>query len=170
MKTMNVLWVALVLVASAILPVRAQGDTTTVSFAITAAQTPCANATYWALYGLPASEFVAQQLADGDGDGVYTGSVEAEVGGQLAIQLVQGTGVAESIFGPIPGNPSTTIKNFGFVTIEKDAVFSAQATGCTAELPGTGRSDILPVALAASAVLLLAVGVHLRQRVWHATR
>ncbi len=166
MNMMIALWAALVLVAGTILPLQAQSDTTTVTFQITEASTPCPNATYWALFGLPASEFVAQQLSDDDGNGVYTGGVEAEVGGQLAIQLVQGTGVGESVFGPIPGNPSTTIKNFGFVTITEATLYAGQATDCTVELPVAGRSDVFPVALAASAVLLLAVGVYLRRRKW----
>jgi hypothetical protein len=165
MKTMLVLWAAVMLVGSLIAPVRAQ-DQVTVRFEITAASMPCPNATYWAAYGLPASEFVAQQLTDADGNGVYTGSVQAQTGRQLTIQLVQGTGVQASIYGPIPGTPSSTIKNFGFVTITEDTVFSGQATGCSAGLPGTGLNDSLPIMAVLSGALLLAGGVYTRRRVW----
>jgi hypothetical protein len=166
MKTMLVLLAAFLLVGSLIVPARAQGgDQATVTFEITAASTPCPNTTYWAAYGLPASEFVAHQLTDGDGNGVYTGSVEAEVGGQLTIQLVQGTGAQESIYGPIPGNPSATIKNVGFVTITEDTVFSGQAAGCPTALPRAGSNDDLPVVPLVGGALL-AAGVYLQRRTW----
>ncbi len=169
MKIMLMLCAAFLLGGGLVVPARAQGgDQATVTFEITAASTPCPNATYWAVYGLPASEFTTQQLTDADGDGVYTGSVEAQVGGQLTIQLVQGIGSQKILYPDIfiPGEPSSTIKNFGFVTITEDTVFSGQATGCSAGLPNAGSGDNLPLVPMASSALLLAAGVFLRRRMW----
>ena len=73
------------------------------------------------------------QLTDPDGDGVYTHSEKFPTGSKLdGLSIVQGTGVEKlnsSFFrGPAPGEPTTTIKSFGPVTLEEDATLSASVS------------------------------------------
>ncbi len=90
-----------------------------------------ADATFFALYGLPQSEFSAVQLRDPDGDGNYTGNAQWMVGGkQLVVVLVQGTGTVESQFGVFPGEPVTTIKEWREpMDITEDTSFTARVKG-----------------------------------------
>jgi hypothetical protein len=90
-----------------------------------------ADATFFALYGLPQSEFSAVQLRDPDGDGNYTGNAQWMVGGkQLVVVLVQGTGTVDSQFGVFPGEPVTTIKEWREpMDIREDTSFTASVKG-----------------------------------------
>jgi LPXTG-motif cell wall-anchored protein len=164
MKTIAVIWMLLILAVGLALPAHAQGTMATLEFRVTVEGTPCPNATYWAILGVPDSEGFGVQLLDPDGDAVYTGSTTAGVGNQLFVSLVQGTGTQETVFGPVPGEPSTTMRDFGLVTVTGDMVFEGHVSGCPAGLPDTGSNDGLPVVPIAGGVLL-AGGAYLRRRV-----
>ncbi|CAN5748955.1 hypothetical protein BH24ACT22_BH24ACT22_21950 [soil metagenome] len=73
------------------------------------------------------------QLTDPDGDGVYTHSEEFTVGSELdGLSIVQGTGVenvtGEFFRGPVPGEPTSTIKSFAPITLEEDTTLSASVS------------------------------------------
>ena len=144
-----------------------QGTAVNLSFRITVTGAACPNATYWAVLGVPQSEFFGVQLTDSDGDGVYTGSTQWGAGSPVAISLVQGTGSIQppTSVNPFPGPPTVTIRDFGLVTPTQDMVFEGSTAGCPAGLPDTGGRDSLPLAPLAGAVLLLAGGAYLR-RLW----
>jgi LPXTG-motif cell wall-anchored protein len=151
----------------------------TLSFAVTVTGTPCPDATYWAVLGVPGSEFFTVQLADPDGDGIYTGSTTWGPN-PLFVSLVQGIGAVQPQVGVhlFPGPPTTTIRDFGQVTPTQDMVFEGSIAGCPAgapvsgtpaeqpvQLPDTGASAALPAALVAGGLLLVG-GVYLRRRMW----
>ncbi len=98
------------------------------------------NTTFFALYGLPQSEFSALQLTDQDGDGVYTGNAKWMVGGkQLIVVLVKGTGTVDTVFGIFPGESVTTIREWREpMDITEDTTFSASITGTPSGMPSTG--------------------------------
>lgn len=66
-------------------------------------------------------------LADPDGDGVYVGSYDhIESGDSLEATIVQGTGSREDLaVGASPGEPTSTIRDFGVVTFDGDQTLSA---------------------------------------------
>lgn len=140
----------------------AQEGQVNVEFRITVS-TDCPNATYWGLVGPPDSEFSNIQLSDSDGDGVYTGSTEVGAGDQWVVALVQGTGVADTVYGPAPGQPSRTIQDFGTVTITEDRTFEGSVSSCPSGLPPTGLENINLMLPLVGAVVLLATGIYIRQ-------
>src|SRR3712207_2008468 len=102
MKSMRLTLAVMILTVGLVLPSHAQTNSATVTFRVVVQAAPCPNATYWALIGVPQSEGFFRQLADPDGDGVFTGSIPEGVGNQRFISLVQGTGTQETFFGPAP--------------------------------------------------------------------
>jgi len=164
MTSMRLTLAVMILTVGLVLPSHAQTTQATVTFQVVVQGAPCPNATYWALIGVPQSVGFFRQLADPDRDGVFTGSIQEGVGNQRFISLVQGIGTQETFFGPAPGEPSTTIRDVGLVTITEDMVFEGTVAGCPAGLPDTGVSDWLPGAPLAGGLLLLASGAYLRRR------
>ncbi len=164
MTSLRLTVAVILLTVGLVLPSHAQTTQATVTFQVAVQGTPCPNATYWALIGVPQSEGFFRQLADPDGDGVFTGTIQEGVGNQRFISLVQGTGTQDTFFGPAPGEPSATIRDFGLVTIAENMVFEGTVAGCPAGLPDTGGSDWLPGAPLAGGLVLLASGAYLRRR------
>ncbi len=156
---------AVVALALFSLPTHAQQDSVTLSFSITVAGTPCANSTYFAVIGIPDSEFYGVQLSDGDGDRVYTGTTTVAAGSPIRVQLVQGTGTIQSptSSNPFPGTPITVLRDFGDVTPTADQTFTANAAAC-ATLPGTGAEAGQPWMWGLAALVVLATGTYLHRR------
>ncbi len=187
MKVMVSIMAGLMLALLFALPASAQTEqSVTVTFQLTVQGPPCPNATYWVYIGPPGSEFSIFQMADPEGDGVYTYSQSVPAGAPWVIQLVQGTGSRIETGGPLlcdrevimPGEPSRIITRFEtgemlfgapVIRFYQDTVLEAQVTGCPARLPDTGARDQLPMAPFAGAVLLLTSGAYLRQRMRHGT-
>lgn len=156
----------LMVLALSTMPAHAQQAAVTLSFSITVAGAPCANATYFAVIGVPQSDFYGVQLTDADGDRVYTGTTQVAAGNPFRIQLVQGTGTLQSptSSNPFPGTPSTILRDFGDVTSTANQTFTASAAGC-ATLPPTGAETGLPLGVVTAALVVLATGMYLRRRV-----
>ncbi|MGB3632810.1 MAG: hypothetical protein WA982_02090, partial [Rubrobacteraceae bacterium] len=100
----------------------------TFSFELAVEGTPPANASFFGVFGYEAGMV---QLNDPDGDGLYTGSVETR--GSLEpqpVRIIQGTGTQRSaVTGVQPGEPISTIKDFGVVPIEEGVnTFSASVS------------------------------------------
>ncbi len=146
----------------------APGDAVTLSFAIQVTGAPCQNATYFAVLGVPQSEFFGVQLADPDGDGIYTGSTQWGMNSPIAVSLVQGTGTIQppTSTNPFPGPPTATIRDFGLVTPADDMTFEGSVAGCPSRLPDTGAASGQLGASIIAGLLLLAAGVYLRRRAW----
>ncbi|CAN5794733.1 hypothetical protein BH23ACT11_BH23ACT11_28870 [soil metagenome] len=138
----------------------------TFSFELAVEGAPPADASFFGVFGYEAGMV---QRTDGDGDGLYTGSIET--GGSLEpqpVSIIQGTGTAQSVVtGVQPGEPITTIKDFGIVPIQEGVnTFAAsvsfdappatttEPSGPT-ELPDTGGLPL--VALGAGSLLLAAL-------------
>ncbi len=96
-------------------------------FEVTTEGEPPENATFWGMYGPPNSEFSAVQLTDPDGDGVYAGGVTVEPDNYVT-QIVQGTGVQDTVYGPFPGEPSTVLRDFGTIWLDNDTVLRASVS------------------------------------------
>ncbi len=143
-------------------PIAAQEDQVNVEFRITV-NANCPNATYWGFIGPPESEYSMIQLADTDGDGIYTGNTEVGRGEQWVVALVQGTGVQDTVYGPGPGQPSRTIQDFGTVTVSDDQTFEGSVSNCPSQLPGTGLANMNPTVPLLVGALLLAAGVGIRR-------
>ena len=111
---------ALALVAT---PAFAQEDTVTLTFELAVTGDCPDDATFFGLYGVPASEFQALQLTDTDGDGVFTGSAEVEAGEQV-VQVQMGIGTQETTFGTFPGEPTTLIWDYGTITVNQDTLLT----------------------------------------------
>lgn len=158
-------WVVLALAMLLASAVSAQGDQVTYTFRVTVNGTPCENATYWAVIGIPDSEFYTVQLTDPDGDRVYTGSETFTVGNDVFLSLQQGVGsvAQEPANTPFPGPPVVTLRDLGRITVQQDTVVEATAAACQPGLPGTGATDQLPLALLIGSVLAVATGVYLKR-------
>lgn len=119
------------------------------------------NTTFFALYGLPQSEFSAVQLQDQDGDGIYTGTAEWMVGGkQLVVALVQGTGTVESEFGIFPGEPVTTLREWREpMDITQDTTFEAGVAGTPSGMPSTGVGGMAGSTLTLVPLAAIALGI-----------
>jgi type 1 fimbria pilin len=156
---------ALVLLALSSGPTQAQAGRVTLSFSITVTGTPCANATFFGVVGIPDSEFAAIELTDPDGDGVYSGTTQVPPGDPYGIVLVQGTGTIDSptSSNPFPGPPITVLRDFGVVTPTADQAFAATVNGCPT-LPGTGVDTSTPLTWGLAALAVLATGTVLRRR------
>ncbi len=156
----------MVLLALNSVPTQAQTGSVTLSFSITVTSTPCANATFFGIVGVPDSEFYGVQLTDADGDGVYTGTTQVAAGSPFGIVLVQGTGTIDSptSANPFPGPPITVLRDFGVVTPTADQSFAATVNGCPT-LPGTGADTGTPLTWGLAALAVLATGTYLRWRV-----
>ncbi len=144
---------ALTLAASAL----AQDEYVQITFELQTSGQFTANTTFFALYGLPQSEFSALQLTDQDGDGVYTGNAKWMVGSkQLIVVLVKGTGTVNTVFGIFPGEPATTIREWHEpMDITEDTTVRASITGTPSGMPSTGAG-----AMAGSPLpLLSAIGM-----------
>jgi hypothetical protein len=158
----------------------------TLDIRLTVEGAPCPNATYWVLEGIVHEQF-HRQMTDTNGDGVYTYSRSAYIGDQLVIRMVQGAGTISGVFGLLPGEPTTLIKDFGtlhgdlpesifpeqvpYVKVTGDMLFEASVPGCPtgdvpvdapAILPDTGVAPGMTVPIAGG-LLFLASGVYLRQ-------
>ena len=86
--------------------------------------------------GMSASHGYSVPLADPEGDGVYSGSIDFGKGVDLLeVGLYKGTGIQEGPYGQIPIGEPETIQSFGNLTVEKDETFSA-TTSCEGDKPG----------------------------------
>lgn len=92
-----------------------------VTFELTVEGEPPTDTTFFGYLGYEPAPF---RLTDPDGDGIYTGSTPSDLvtaGDTQPALIVQGTGTRESqVVGTSPGDPVTTIKDFGEVTFEED--------------------------------------------------
>lgn len=100
----------------------------TFSFELAVEGEPPADASFFGVFGYEAGMV---RLTDPDGDGLYTGSMETS--GSLEpqpVRIVQGMGVQRSVVtGVQPGEPITTIKDFGVVPIREGVnTFSASVS------------------------------------------
>jgi hypothetical protein len=165
MKKVIVALVAMLLLALSSGPTQAQVGRVTLSFSVTVTGTPCANATFFGIVGVPDSEFFGIELTDPDGDGVYTGTTQVPPSSPFGIVLVQGTGTIASptSSNPFPGPPITVLRDFGVVTPTADQSFAATVNGCPT-LPGTGVDTGTPVTWGLVALAVLATGMVLRRR------
>ncbi len=104
-------------------------DTVTVEFELAVEGEPPTDATFFGYLGYEPAPF---QLVDPDGDGVYTGNTPPDLvpaGDTQPALIVQGTGTRESqVVGTSPGDPITTLKDFGEVTFEEDTTLSASVS------------------------------------------
>lgn len=133
MKKLAILAAALAALLAAAAPAMAQSTApatgaVTFSFELAVEGEPPTDATFFGVFGYEAGMV---QLTDPDGDGLYTGSVET--GGSLEpqpVRIVQGTGTQPSVVtGVQPGEPVTTIKDFGVVPIQEGVnTFSASVS------------------------------------------
>jgi hypothetical protein len=164
----------------AVAEVRPVEETVAVEFELTVEGKPPADATFFGYLGYEPAPF---QLTDPDGDGVYTGSTPPDLvpaGDTQPASIVQGTGTRESqVVGTSPGDPISTIEDFGEVTFEEDTTLSASISfedggsgddgsgdegfggGLRSLLPSTGGGMILTV-LVTGALLILS-GLLLRR-------
>jgi hypothetical protein len=103
--------------------------TVTLSFELTVEGEPPEDATFFGYLGYEPAPF---QLSDQDGDGVYTGSTPPDLipaGDTQPALIVQGTGTRESqVVGTSPGEPISTIEDFGEVTFEEDTTLKASVS------------------------------------------
>ncbi|MDP9380946.1 MAG: hypothetical protein M3Q29_12525 [Chloroflexota bacterium] len=132
MRTLTSIIAALVMALSLGLPASAQEEEyVQLTFKVNTSGEFAEDTTFFALYGLPQSEFSAVQLQDQDDDGTYTGTARWMVGGkQLVVVLVQGTGTVESQFGTFPGEPVKTLREWREpMDITEDTTFEASASG-----------------------------------------
>lgn len=145
-------------------PAAAEGERyVDLTFKVRASESAPANATYFALYGLPQSEWSAVQIKDSDGDGVYTGTARWMVGGkQLIVSLVQGTGVESAQYGNgptilFPGKPVKTIREWREpMDITQDTSFEASAVPSGMPATGAGGASEADVTIGLLAAALLA--------------
>jgi hypothetical protein len=104
-------------------------ETVTVAYELTVAGEPPADATFFGYLGY---EPAPVRLSDPDGDGAYTGRTPRGLvpfGDTQPALIVQGTGTQESqVVGTSPGEPITTIKDFGEVTFEEDTTLRASVS------------------------------------------
>jgi hypothetical protein len=171
MTTIAAVCTALLVMLTLVSAAQAQNDAVNVQFRLTVTGEPCPDATYYAVFGVPQSEFFSDQLTDSDGDGVYTLSRQLGASNPLYISIQQGIGsvqVPPSLY-LLPGPPRSTIRDFGLVTPTQDMTFEASVTGCSANgpstLPDTGVTNYLLTVVLASSVLL-ASGAYLCRRIW----
>jgi hypothetical protein len=108
----------------------------TLNFELTVEGEPPADATFFGMAGVDLADIwldESVQLADPDGDGVYTGSTDVPAGRPVTVWITQGTGTREGHNGTLPGEPFTAIKHFGTKTFFEDAMFRASVS-----FPGNG--------------------------------
>ncbi len=108
----------------------------TLRFELTVEGEPPADATFFGMAGVDLADIwldESVQLADPDGDGVYTGSTDVPAGRPVTVWITQGTGTREGHNGTLPGEPFTVIKHFGTNTFFEDAMFRASVS-----FPGNG--------------------------------
>lgn len=127
------------------------GDELTATFELAVEGKPPAGTTFFAT-GVADPRIAdltpVQQLEDPDGDGIYSAE-EVTIPGDYRLKIVQGTGTRScgEFGGTCPGEPSSTIKDFGTVTLEDDETFSASVSfkdnkgGTTKPDPGNGGSN-----------------------------
>lgn len=114
------------------------GGSVTLGFELTVKGEPPADATFFGMAGVDLGDIwldESVQLADQDGDGVYTGSIDVPAGRPVAVWFTQGTGTREGQNGALPGEPFTVLKHFGTKTFYEDAAFEASVS-----FPGNGGS------------------------------
>lgn len=148
-------------------------DTVTATFELTVEGTPPEDATFFGYLGYEPAPF---QLTDPDGDGIYTGSTPSDLipaGDTQPALIVQGTGTQESqVVGTSPGEPTSTIKDFGEVTFEEDTTLRASVSFESGGGSGSGGSGegflgnvadgisgLLPSTGGGAALAVLGVGV-----------
>ncbi|CAA9423475.1 MAG: hypothetical protein AVDCRST_MAG80-93 [uncultured Rubrobacteraceae bacterium] len=114
------------------------GGSITLDFELTVEGEPPADATFFGMVGIDLEDIwldESVQLADPDGDGVYTGSIDVPTGRPVTVWITQGTGTREGHNGTLPGQPFTVLKHFGTKTFYEDATFEASVS-----FPGNGGS------------------------------
>jgi LPXTG-motif cell wall-anchored protein len=147
-------------------------DTVTATFELTLEGTPPEDATFFGYLGYEPAPF---QLTDPDGDGVYTGSTPPDLilaGDTQPALIVQGTGTRESqVVGTSPGEPISTIEDFGEVTFEEDTMLKASVSFGSSGSSGSGSYSgffgnaaesvrgFLPSTGGSAALAVLGVGV-----------
>ena len=111
----------------------------TLDFELTVKGEPPADATFFGMAGVDLEDIwldESVQLADPDGNGVYTGSIDVPAGRPVTVWITQGTGTREGPNGTLPGQPFTVLKHFGTKTFYEDATFEAGVS-----FPGNGGSN-----------------------------
>ena len=147
-------------------------DTVTATFELTVEGEPPEDATFFGYLGYEPAPF---QLSDQDGDGVYTGSTPPDLipaGDTQPALIVQGTGTRESqVVGTSPGEPISTIEDFGEVTFEEDTTLKASISFGSSGGSGSGGSrgffsnaaesvrGLLPSTGGGAALAVLGIGV-----------
>lgn len=119
---------------------KTQNEEATLSFELVVEGQCPADTNFFA--GMSTSHGYSVPLADPDGDGLYTGSIDFGKGVDLLeIGVYKGTGIQEGPYGQIPVGEPETIQDFGNLTVEKDASFSATIS-CdeTTTNPGNGST------------------------------
>lgn len=122
---------------------------------LSVAGAPPVGGTFFLVVSDPASgNRIGFQLADPDGDGVYTADADAfEPDQTVPVRLERGTGTtANPIFGgasKLPGAPASTIRDFGRLVLHSDTVLTASAAF-------GGARSAEPVAVAAGGYLSMA--------------
>jgi hypothetical protein len=116
-------------------------ETVTASFELAVEGAPPEDATFFGYLGYEPAPF---QLTDPDGDGLYTGNtppVLIPAGDTQPTLIVQGTGTRESqVVGTSPGEPISTIEDFGEVTFEEDTTLKASISFGSSDGAGSGSS------------------------------
>jgi hypothetical protein len=120
---------------------------------------------------IPAEGGISTPLTDPDGAGVYTGSTPPDLtpaGGTQPALIVQGTGTWENqVVGTSPGEPISTIEDFGEVKFEEDTMLRASVSfedsggsggGFLANAADSVRG-LLPSTGSGAALAVLGVGI-----------
>ena len=120
-------------------------ENVTVTFELTVVGQPPPNATFWVYLTF---EPFGIRLTDPDHDGVYTGSfANFPRGDAQPFWAIQGTGTRFSqVSGEQAGEPTTVLKDFGVLTINRDTTLSASVSpsrGAGAYIVGTPGHDRL---------------------------
>ena len=111
----------------------------TLDFELTVEGEPPVDTTFFGMAGVDLEDIwldESVQLADPDGDGVYTGSMVVPAGRPVTVWITQGTGTREGHNGTLPGEPFTVVKHFGTKTFYEGATFRASVS-----FPGNGGSS-----------------------------
>ncbi len=118
-----------VLDVSRVEPADGPGEAVAVTFELAIEGVPPADATFFGSLGHEPAYF---PLADLDGDDLYTATTPTglvSAGDVQPARIFQGTGTRESrVVGLVPGEPVSTIKDFGEVRFDEDTTLAASVS------------------------------------------